>query len=136
MSADYKLVQREDAPDFMEQFPGFGEMRSYTDPAECEQVAFSWRLMPENTGGRGSYGHRHNTQEEVVFVISGTVTFKVGDDVFEAGPRSAVRIAPHAVRSLHNDGPGEAEIMLFSTKLPEGAGDEVEKVEDFWPNEE
>ncbi len=91
--------------------------------------------MPPDTGGRGSYGHRHRTQEEVVFVISGTVTFKIGDDVFEAGPKSAVRIAPHAVRSLHNDGPGEAEILLFSPKAA-GSGDEVEKVEDFWPNEE
>ena len=132
MSDDYTLVEREDAPDFMEQYPGFGEMRAYTDPAECEQVAFAWRLMPEDTGGRGSYGHRHRTQEEVVFVISGTVTFKVGDDVFEAGPKSAVRIAPHAVRSLHNDGPGEAEILLFSVKARD-AEDEVEKVDDFWP---
>jgi len=132
---DYTVVQREDAPDVMAQYPGFGEMRFYTDPLECEQVAFSWRLMPPDTGGRGSYGHRHRTQEEIVFVISGTVTFKVGDDVFEAGPKSAVRIAPHAVRSLHNDGEDEAEILLFSPKA-QGDGDEVEKVEDFWPNEE
>jgi quercetin dioxygenase-like cupin family protein len=132
VSGDYTLVQREDAPDFMQEYPGFGEMRFYTEPAECEQVAFSWRLMPEDTGGRGSYGHRHSTQEEVVFVISGTVTFKVGDDVFEAGPKSAVRIAPHAVRSLHNDGPDEAEILLFSVKSRD-TEDEVEKVDDFWP---
>jgi mannose-6-phosphate isomerase-like protein (cupin superfamily) len=133
--SDYTVVERGDAPDFMEQYPGFGEMRGFTTPAECEQVAFSWRLMPENTGGRGSYGHRHRTQEEVVFVISGTVTFKIGDDVFQAGPKTAVRIAPHAVRSLHNDGPGEAEILLFSVKAPEGATDEVEKVDDFWPDD-
>jgi quercetin dioxygenase-like cupin family protein len=133
--SDYTVIQREDAPDVMGQYPGFGEMRFYTDPLECEQVAFSWRLMPPDTGGRGSYGHRHRTQEEVVFVISGTVTFKVGDDVFEAGPKSAVRIAPHAVRSLHNDGDGEAEILLFSPKA-RGDGDEVEKVEGFWPNQE
>jgi mannose-6-phosphate isomerase-like protein (cupin superfamily) len=132
VSGDYTLVEREDAPDFMKEYPGFGEMRFYTEPAECEQVSFSWRLMPEDTGGRGSYGHRHRTQEEVVFVISGTVTFKIGDDVFEAGPKSAVRIAPHAVRSLHNDGPGEAEILLFSVKSRD-AEDEVEKVDDFWP---
>jgi mannose-6-phosphate isomerase-like protein (cupin superfamily) len=134
MSDDYTVVKREDVPDFMEQYPGFGEMRFYTDPLGCEQVAFSWRLMPPGTGGRGSYGHRHKTQEEVVFVISGNVTFKVDDDVFEAGPKSAVRIAPHAVRSLHNDGPDEAEIMLFSVKLPEGADEDVEKVDDFWPD--
>ena len=57
-----------------------------------EQVSFSWRLMPPDTGGRGSYGHRHPGQEEIYFVVSGTLTFKVGDDVFEAGPQTAVRI--------------------------------------------
>ena len=133
--SDYTVAEREDAPDFMAQFPGFGEMRIFTGPAECEQVAFSWRVLPENTGGRGSYGHRHRTQEEVVFVISGTVTFKIGDDVFRVGPKGAVRIAPHAVRSLHNDGPGDAEILLFSVKAPDGAEDEVEQVQDFWPDE-
>ena len=50
--------------------------------------------MPPGTGGRGSYGHSHRTQEELVLVTRGTVTFKVGDDVFEAGPGDAVRLAP------------------------------------------
>ena len=62
-------------------------MRSYTDAAGCEQVAFTWRLMPPDTGGKGTYGHRHKDQEEIYFVARGTVTFKVGDDVFEAGPQ-------------------------------------------------
>jgi hypothetical protein len=48
--------------------------------------------MPPDTGGRGSYGHRHPGQEEVYFVISRTVTFKVGDDVFGAAPQSAGRV--------------------------------------------
>ena len=117
--SDYSVARREEMPDFMERYPGFGEMRGYTDGADCEQVAFSWRLMPAGTGGRGSYGHRHRTQEEV----------------FEAGPKSAVRIAPHALRSLHNDGPGEAEILLFSVKRAEDGDDEVEQVEGFWPDE-
>ena len=52
-------------------------------PSRCRS---SWRRMPAGTGGRGSYGHRHPGQEEVYFVIAGTVTFKVGADVFEAGP--------------------------------------------------
>src|SRR5688500_7902551 len=135
MSTDFSVAQREEAEDFMAKYPGFGELRSFGGATDAEQVAFSWRLMPPGTGGRGSYGHKHATQEEIVFVVSGTVTFKIGDDVFEAGPKSAVRIAPHAVRSLHNDGSGEAESPLSSPK-PAGSGDEVEKVEDSWPNEE
>ena len=61
-------------------YAGYGEQRWYSDALGTEQVSFSWRRMPPGTGGRGSYGHRHPGQEEVYFVISGTVTFKVDDE--------------------------------------------------------
>jgi quercetin dioxygenase-like cupin family protein len=132
MTSDYSVAKREDAEDYMAAYPGFGELRSFGGAVESEQVAFSWRLMPPGTGGRGSYGHKHATQEEIVFVVSGTVTFKIGDDVFEAGPKTAVRIAPHAVRSIHNDGSDEAEVILCSTRIDDVQAD-VEMEEGFWP---
>ena len=51
-------------------------------------------------------------------MISGTVTFKVGDDVFEAGPadRGADRRG-EAFRSVHNDTDDEAELLIFSPRL-------------------
>ena len=116
----------------MAEYPGFGELRSFGGAVDAEQIAFSWRLMPPGTGGRGSYGHKHATQEEIVFVVSGTVTFKIGDDVFEAGPKTAVRIAPHAVRSIHNDGADEAEVILCSIRVDD-VREDVELEEDFWP---
>jgi mannose-6-phosphate isomerase-like protein (cupin superfamily) len=130
--SDYTVLGREQATDFMAQYPGFGEMRSYTHGLDCEQVALTWRQMPPGTGGKGSYGHRHKTQEELYLVVRGKIQVKVGDDVFEAGPQTAVRIAPHALRSIHNDGPDEAEVVLVSVKLDDMAG-EVETVPDFWP---
>ena len=130
--SDHPIVERGDAVDHMAQYPGYGEMRSYTDALGAEQVAFTWRRMPAGTGGRGSYGHRHKTQEEIYFVASGEVTFKVGDEVFKAGPGTAVRLAPQAVRSVHNDGPGEAELVLCSVKIDDPAADAV-KEDDFWP---
>jgi uncharacterized cupin superfamily protein len=128
--ASYTVAKREDAVDWMAQYPGFGEMRWYTDAAGCEQVSFSWRSMPPNTGGRGSYGHRHPGQEEIYFVLEGTVTFKVGDDVFEAGPQIAVRMTGEEYYSLHNDTDAEAELLVFSTRL---AGPPFEKLDEFWP---
>jgi mannose-6-phosphate isomerase-like protein (cupin superfamily) len=130
--SDYAIVDREQATDYMADYPGYGEMRSYTDALGSEQVAITWRRMPPGTGGRGSYGHRHRTQEEIYFVISGTVTFKVGGDVFEAGPGTAVRVAPQALRSVHNDTDSEADLAICSVRLTDGA-DEVETVDDFWP---
>jgi mannose-6-phosphate isomerase-like protein (cupin superfamily) len=130
--AGYSVAKRVDATDWMAQYPGFGEMRWYSDACGAEQVSFSWRLMPPDTGGRGSYGHRHPGQEEVYFVISGNVTFKVGEDVFEAGPQTAVKMTGDAFYSVHNDSDSEAELFLFSTRDPDST---TEQQQDFWPGE-
>ena len=126
----YSVATREQALDFMAGYPGYGEQRWYSDALGTEQVSFSWRRMPAGTGGRGSYGHAHPGQEEVYFVVSGTVTFKVGDDVFEAGPQTAVRIAGDSFRSVHNDTGEEAELLIFSTRLAEPP---FAQQHDFWP---
>ena len=130
MGSGYSIAGRQDALDFMAQFPGYGEQRWYSDALGTEQVSFSWRRMLPDTGGRGSYGHCHPGQEEVYFVISGTVTFKVGDDVFEAGPQTAVRMTGDEGYSVHNDTGAEAELLVFSTRL---ADSPFQKVDDFWP---
>jgi mannose-6-phosphate isomerase-like protein (cupin superfamily) len=126
----YSIATREEALDFMADYPGYGEQRWYSDALATEQVSFSWRRMLPGTGGRGSYGHRHPGQEEVYFVISGTVTFKIDDDVFEASPQTAVRIGGDAYRSVHNDTDDEAQLLIFSTRLAEPS---LEKQDDFWP---
>ena len=128
----YTVVRREDAFDFMAQYPGYGEMRLFTEALGDEQVAFTWRLMPPKTGGKGSYGHRHKTQEEIYFVVSGTLQFKLDDDVIDIDSGTAVRIGPDVVRSVWNDGPGDAELVMCSKKVDNVADDAV-TVEDFWP---
>jgi uncharacterized cupin superfamily protein len=130
VNSAYSTARREDALDFMDGYPGYGEQRWYSDALGCEQVSFSWRRMPPGTGGRGSYGHRHPGQEEIYFVISGTVTFKVGEEVFEAGPKAAVRMTGDRFYSLHNDTDAEAELLIFSARL---ADPPLEKQDGFWP---
>ena len=126
----YSVATREQALDFMADYPGYGEQRWYSDALGTEQVSFSWRRMLPGSGGRGSYGHRHPGQEEVFFVFSGTVTFKVGDDVFEAGPQTAVRMTGEEFYSVHNDTDVEAELLIFSTRLDRPT---TERREEFWP---
>ena len=126
----YSVTTREQALDFMAGYPGYGEQRWYSEALGTEQVSFSWRRMPPGTGGRGSYGHRHPGQEEVYFVISGTVTFKVGDDVFKATPQTAVRMTGEEFYSVHNDTDAEAELLIFSTRLDQPT---TERREGFWP---
>jgi mannose-6-phosphate isomerase-like protein (cupin superfamily) len=131
MSSGYAIVSRDEADDWMAGYEGFGEMRSYTRATGCDQVAVTWRQMPPGTGGRGSYGHRHPGQDEVYLIVSGTVQFKLGDDEVEVGPHTAVRVGGDVFRSVHNDGPDDAELVIVSTKADDA---ETEKTgDDFWP---
>ncbi|MEN3342954.1 MAG: hypothetical protein V7644_2358 [Actinomycetota bacterium] len=131
--SDYTILRVDDAPDaFGGQYPG--EMRFLTDHLGCEQVAFSYRRMPQHTGGKGSYGHRHKTQEEIYFLISGKLQAKLGDEVVEIEGPAAVRVAPHVVRSFWNDEPEDAHVVIVSPRIEDPRAD-GETVPDFWPDE-
>ena len=65
-------------------------------------------------------------------MVDGELTFKIGDDEFTAGPRTAVRIATDAFRSVHNDTDQPVELLMCSIKASAGE-DETEKQDDFWP---
>jgi mannose-6-phosphate isomerase-like protein (cupin superfamily) len=128
--ANYTLKPLEEIPDVLGDYPG--EMRMGSFGLDCEQVAFTWRRMPPQTGGKGSYGHRHKTQEEVYFVASGTLVFKLEDEVMDVPAGTIVRVAPEVARSVWNEGPDDAVLIMVSKKIDDPAGDTVQ-VEDFWP---
>lgn len=126
----YTIVTASEVPDVLGDYPG--EMRMFTESVGAEQVAFTYRRMPPKTGGKGSYGHAHRTQEEVYFVISGTLQFKLGDEVVDVGPQTAVRVAAPTVRSVWNEGPDDVELVICSVRLADQEG-EHELHEGFWP---
>jgi mannose-6-phosphate isomerase-like protein (cupin superfamily) len=128
--ADYTVKHLEEVGDVLGDYPG--EMRMMTAALDCEQVAFTYRRMPQHTGGKGSYGHRHKEQEELYFVMSGTLQFKLDDDVLELGAGHTVRVAPEVARSVWNDEPDDAELIIVSMRIADPQGD-TEQVPDFWP---
>jgi mannose-6-phosphate isomerase-like protein (cupin superfamily) len=128
--ANYTICKRTDVPDVLGDYPG--EMRFFTGDLGAEQVALTYRRMPHNTGGKGSYGHRHKTQEEIYFVLSGKLQFKLEDEIVDVEAGSAVRVAPEVVRSVWNDRPEDAEIVICSIRV-EDVLDDAETVADFWP---
>jgi mannose-6-phosphate isomerase-like protein (cupin superfamily) len=128
--SDYTILRLDEAPDVLGDYPG--EMRFLTGPLDARQVAFTHRRMAPKTGGKGGYGHRHHTQEEIYFVVSGQLEFKLDDDVVEAGPGTAVRVAPEVVRSVWNEGPEDAELVICSVRVDDPRAD-GETVEGFWP---
>jgi len=129
--ADYTVRKLADIPDVLGDYPGEMRMSAASDLG-TEQVGFTWRRMPAKSGGKGSYGHRHKTQEEVYFVASGTLQFKLEDDVLDIGAGTIVRVPPHVVRSVWNDGPDDAVVIIVSVKSADPR-DDTEMVADFWP---
>lgn len=128
--ADYQVVNLEDVDDWLGDYPG--EMRGITYAIGAEQVALTYRRMPQHTGSKGSYGHRHKEQEELVLVLAGTLQFKLDDEVIELSRGSAIRIPPHTVRGIWNDEPEDAEIVIVSKRIADPQAD-AELVEGFWP---
>ena len=129
--SDYTVRKIEEVPDVLGDYPG--EMRLMTSALGAEQVAFTYRRMPQHTGGKGSYGHRHKEQEEIYFVASGRLQFKLGDEVIELNKGAAVRVPPETWRSVWNDEPEDAELIIVSKIVPGGSQEDAEYLEDFWP---
>jgi mannose-6-phosphate isomerase-like protein (cupin superfamily) len=129
--ADYTVKHLEEVGDVLGDYPG--EMRLMTAALDCEQVAFTYRRMPQHTGGKGSYGHRHKTQEEVYFVMSGKLQFKLDDEVLDLEQGTVVRVAPETWRSVWNDEEEDAELLIVSKRVEGGSRDDAEYLENFWP---
>jgi mannose-6-phosphate isomerase-like protein (cupin superfamily) len=127
--AGYSIKTLAEVPDILGDYPG--EMQMFTTELGCEQVALTYRRMPQHTGGKGSYGHFHKEQEEIYFVVGGKLQFKLGDEVVEAGRGTAIRVAPEVVRSVWNDEPEDAELLIVSKRIDDPRGD-TDYVADFW----
>jgi mannose-6-phosphate isomerase-like protein (cupin superfamily) len=128
--ADHVIKHLDDAPDILGDYPG--EMKMLTYVLGAEKVALTWRRMPQHTGGKGSYGHRHKEAEEIYFVVEGTLQFKLKDEVIDVGPGNAVRVPAHVVRSVWNDQPDDAVVIIVSQRVGDPMED-AELVPDFWP---
>ena len=127
----YSVSKVEEIPDVSGDYPGEMRMSAAADLGN-EQLAFMWRRMPPQTGGKGSYGHRHRTDEEIYFVIEGTVQFKLEDEILDLGPGTVVRCSPEVLRSVWNEGPDDVVLIIVGPRSDDPR-DDVEKVEGFWP---
>jgi mannose-6-phosphate isomerase-like protein (cupin superfamily) len=128
--SDYTIVRLDDVPDILGEYPG--EMRFLTSHLGSEQIAVTHRRMPQHTGGKGGYGHRHKEQEEIYFLVSGKLQAKLDDEVVEIEGPAAVRCAPQVARSFWNAEPEDAHVVIISRKIDDPEND-AEIVENFWP---
>ena len=74
-------------------------------------------------------------QDVLYFTVGTGPMFRVsaeGGDlvrVIDVEPGTAIRVGPEVVRSVWNDGPGDAQLVIFS----QVGNDPAVQVEDFWP---
>jgi quercetin dioxygenase-like cupin family protein len=83
--------------------------------------------------GMGHDFHRHPTQEEIIYVVSGSIEQWVEQEKRMLGPGEAVFIEPGTVHASFNAGSGEAKIIaIFGPSVGE-AGLETEEMADQEP---
>jgi mannose-6-phosphate isomerase-like protein (cupin superfamily) len=127
--SDYTVVKVSDVPD---QGPNLGvaphfEIRFLRNDLGCEDCGVSYARIAPNW--RMGNGHRHKRQEEVYLLVSGSARIKVGDDVVDLEPWTAVRVPKDTTRALEA-GPEGAEFVFVGAPNT-GPGDAIDEP-DFW----
>ena len=89
--------------------------------------------MPQHTGGRGRTAIATRPRKRSTTSRPGKLQFKLGDEVIELEQGSAVRVAPETWRSVWNDEPEDAELIIVSKRVEGGSRDDAEYLENFWP---
>jgi quercetin dioxygenase-like cupin family protein len=59
--------------------------------------------------------HRHENQDQISYVVSGTLGFLVGDEEFEAPTGSFIWRPRQVTHALWNSGPGDARMLEMSS---------------------
>ena len=89
-------------------------------PLGCEDCGVSYlRFSP----GAKAHGHRHKRQEEIYILIHGSARMKVGDDLIELEPWSAVRVPAHVMRGIKGGPEGAEVIAVGAPNTGPGDGD-------------
>ena len=129
MSAYTKVNLRGDVEDQASKFGLAPELeaRFAHDPLESEVTGLSYqRLAP---GARVPFGHRHEAQEEIYVVLSGSGRAKLDGDLVELSALDALRIAPQTMRALEA-GPEGLELVAFGA--PRGERNDAEMAAGWW----
>ena len=127
--AGYTIVNLKEVED---QAPKFGlspdlEARFARGALEAEVLGLSFQRFAPNF--RAPFGHRHEAQEELYVVLSGSGRIKLDDDVEEIRQWDCVRI-PSGTMRCFEAGPGGAEILAVGG--PVIGQNDAEMVPDWW----
>jgi quercetin dioxygenase-like cupin family protein len=92
----------------------------------AEQTGESIMLFEETMpAGTKSTHHLHYDSDEVVWVLEGEFSFKIGDEVFSGGPGTCAFLPRNVPHAWKNNGPGTGRALFLYT--PGHAGRYIEQ---------
>ena len=127
--SDYAIVHPDDVDNPYDGSDVPGEFRRVTDALGCEQLAVTLIRVPPHSDFEQGTGHYHDEIEELYLVTRGTLTMRLGDDVHQVGPGTAVRVAPRTPRSHRNERDEPVEMWAVSRRIDR---QDATKIDDFW----
>jgi uncharacterized cupin superfamily protein len=96
------------------------DRRALTGPLGATDLAINYyRIEPEQSLSGGM--HAHMDQEEVFYVVDGTVTFETPEETHEVGPDEAIRFAPGEYQTSTNE--HDADAVVLALGAPKGSTD-------------
>ncbi len=131
MDAEGFVVLPGEAPVFKMAMPGRSAALMLQSEATAESVMMFEETVPVGTAA-GPF-HLHHDSDEVIYVISGEITCKIGDKVTVGGPGTCAFIPRGVAHAWKNTG-GETLRVLFMY-TPAGAGkwfEERSRSPDAW----
>lgn len=96
--------------------PADGGMWFLKGPLGTRELGFTVREMAPGTSGK-RHDHRHDGQEEVYYVVEGTLEVEVGDDQLTLAAGEALRVDAEETRQLHNRSDGLVRLVAAGAPI-------------------
>ena len=131
MGASYTIVNLAEVENMAEGH-GHGETMEARFPSGALGLTDSGiSVQKVKPGKRQPFGHRHNAQEELYVVLSGSGRINLDGEVLDVRALDAIRIAPEVARCLEADDDG-VEVLIFGAPRLENPMEDVEMLPGWW----
>jgi mannose-6-phosphate isomerase-like protein (cupin superfamily) len=110
----YFIVHPNDIGDRYADSNVVGEFRRLTEALGGNQLAVTLIRIPAHSDFEQRTGQYHEEIEEIYFVMRGTLTMRLSDEIETVQAPAAVRVAPGTARSHRNEGDQEVEMWAIS----------------------
>jgi mannose-6-phosphate isomerase-like protein (cupin superfamily) len=109
--SDYTILNLDELEDMAAKSGRKGyQARFATKPLELRESGLGYQVLEPNH--RLSFGHKHEIQEEIFVVLSGSGQVKLNDEIRELKTHDAVRIPKETMRGFEA-GPNGLELLIF-----------------------